>query len=123
MTNHQFFGRYFQPELLPRSLDGLTNVNICGATIKVDVPDLEEKIPLTDVAATGITWYDYQKHFFNVNVPPVINAIDENNKECTVERIGGLPTKNIDGNWFIGFRLWNGSTQIAGKIWGTQEGY
>lgn len=47
----QFTGRYVQIKLLPVSLDGTGQVYITGATVKIDVPDIEEIIESVTIAA------------------------------------------------------------------------
>ncbi len=124
LTNHRFFGRYWQPRLLPGSRDGLTNVYLCGATIKVDVPDLDEKIPVTAIAETGTTRINLQKRFYAAGMPELI-ALDENGKQCILEIVGNQVYQNTDGSWYFDVQLWNltGTTQIAGSVYGTQRGY
>jgi hypothetical protein len=125
MTNHAFFGRFIWPRLLPGSKDGVTNVSISGAHISIDVPDISEKIPITTVAASGTTRYYMQKRFFNITMPPELSSLDSANKSCSVEIVGGVSIKDpITGIWYFDVKLWSlAGVQVAGKIWGRQEGY
>ena len=124
LTNHRFFGRYWQPKLLPGSRDGLTNVYLCGVTVKIDVPDLDEKIPVTAIAGTGATRITLQKRFYAAGMPELV-ALDENGKQCILEIVGNQVYQNEDGSWYFDVRLWDltGAVQIAGSVHGTQRGY
>lgn len=124
LTNHRFFGRYWQPKLLPGSRDGLTNVYLCGVTVKIDVPDLDEKIPVTAIAGTGATRITLQKRFYAAGMPELI-ALDENGKQCILEIVGNQVYRDENENWYFDVKLWDltGAVQIAGTVHGTQRGY
>jgi predicted phage tail protein len=123
LINHQFFGRWVQLKFLPGSLDNVTNVNICGATIKIDVPDLTENIAETAVSNSGSTRYYLNQRFF---AAPLIKlySYDSGNKQCTHEIVDGTSKyEETLKKWYFEVRLWDGITQIAGKVYGEAEGY
>lgn len=122
MENHQFFGRYIQVKLKPGSLDGKTNVRICGCRLAVDVPDVTEKIPVTAVNATGITRVNLINRYWAAPFVKIYSQ-DTIGKSCTYEIVDGTAKQDVDRSWYFEIRLWDGATQIAGKIYGEVEGY
>lgn len=61
----QFSGRYVQIRLLPISVDGLGQVYISGATVSIDVPDIEEIIENVAIPASR-TRLTYKRKFAEV---------------------------------------------------------
>lgn len=122
MINHQFFGRYVQVKLCPGSLDDITNVSVCGAAVAVDVPDMIEKVDMTTVLNSGATRYMLKKRYF---AAPNIElfSYDAVGKGCTNEIVDGVAKKNAFGIWYFDVKLWDGVSQIAGKIYGNARGY
>lgn len=82
LINHQFFGRYIQFKLYPGTLDRKTNVLLCGATIKIDVPDLEENIENMDIPAEK-TFVAFKQRFFDTPKSIALFTCDETGKQCT----------------------------------------
>jgi hypothetical protein len=82
LTNHQFFGRYIQFKLYPGSLDRQTNVRLCGATVQIDVPTLEEDIENISIPASK-TWITFNQKFFDVPKSIALFTCDSNGKQVT----------------------------------------
>lgn len=122
LVNHQFNGRFVQPKLKPRSIDGRTNVNIRGVTVRIDVTAVTETIDFVNVADTGATRIYLNHRFFNEPMPQLFSYASTG-KQCTHEIVGNAILKDVDGRWYFDIRLWDGDTQIAGKIGGTAKGY
>lgn len=59
----QFFGRYLEVRLMPKSLDGLTNVDVSAATISIDVVDVEETISNVAIPAAK-THIAFKQNFY-----------------------------------------------------------
>jgi hypothetical protein len=114
MNSKLFFGRYIQFKICIGSIDGTTNVLIKGATIKIDVPDMIEMIPYITISATGTTKYYFKQRFYAAPFPKLY-SYDDSNKQCTHEIVN--VTKE-----YLEVRLWNGETQITGKIYGEVDG-
>lgn len=121
LINHQFAGRYVQPKLKPRSVDGLTNVNLRGATIRIDVTAITETVDFTDVAETGTTRIYLSHRFFNAPLPQ-LSSYSTTGMLC-MHSIGEGFKKDVDGRWYVDVSCWMGETQIAGKISGSVKGY
>jgi hypothetical protein len=121
LINHQFNGRYVQPKLKPRSVDGLTNVNLRGATIRIDVTAITETVDFTDVAETGTTRIYLSHRFFNAPLPQ-LSSYSTTGMLC-MHSIGEGFKKDVDGRWYVDVSCWMGETQIAGKISGSVKGY
>ncbi|NLN26211.1 MAG: hypothetical protein GX163_11340 [Bacteroidetes bacterium] len=122
LVNHQFNGRLVQPKLKPRSIDVRTNVNIRGVTVRIDVTAVTETIDFVNVADTGTTRIYLNHRFFNEPMPQLFSYASTG-KYCTHEIVGNAIQKDVDGCWYFDIRLWDGDTQIAGKIGGTAKGY
>jgi hypothetical protein len=82
LLNHQFFGRYIQFKLYPGSLDKKTNVKLCGATIQIDVPTLEESIENINIYAEK-TWIPFQQKYFDTPKSIALFTCDSNGKQIT----------------------------------------
>lgn len=124
LVNHQFNGRFVQPKLKPRSVDGRTNVHIRGVTVRIDVTAVTETIDFVDVADTGVTRIYLNHRFFNTPMPQLF-SYDNTGKQCAHEIVGNAIQKDDDGRWYFDVRLWDltGTTQIAGRIGGSAKGY
>ena len=59
----RFFGRRVQVRLTPQSLDGVTNVEIKGAKIVIDVPDVEDVIENVPIPATKTQIFYHRKFY------------------------------------------------------------
>ena len=122
LVNHQFNGRCVQPKLLPRSVDGKTNVSIRGVTVRIDVRAVTETIDFLEVVAEGATRIILKHRFFNTPMPHLFSYASTG-RQCTHEIVDNLITKDEDGRWYFNVRLWDGETQIAGRIGGSANGY
>jgi predicted phage tail protein len=121
LINHQFAGRYVQPKLKPRSVDGLTNISLKGATIRIDVTAITETIDFVDVAETGTTRIYLKHRFFNTPLPQ-LSSYSTTGMLC-MHSIGEGFKKDVDGRWYVDVSCWMGETQIAGRIGGSVKGY
>lgn len=122
LINHQFSGRFVQPKIKPRSVDGLTNVGVRGATLRIDVTATTETIDFIDVPAEGTTRVTLKHRFFNTPMPYLF-SYTLTGKQCTHEIVGNVISRDENGQWYFDVRLWDGETQIAGRIGGTANGY
>lgn len=124
LVNHQIFGRYVQVKFLPLSTDGLTNVYLCGATISIDVPDVEEAVPDFEIAASGWTQYDLSKRFYNAPRLALFTR-DSDGKDCRKWINGGVAVQETDGTWYFEIKCLDIDTgeQIAGIGYGRVEGF
>ena len=109
LVNHQFFGRYIQFKLYPGSLDRITNVQLCGATVRIDVPDLEENIENIDIPAakTSIT---FNQRFFDTPKSVALFTADNTGKQITWRMT------NLTKDGFDLELLDNNEDLVAGKL-------
>ncbi|MDF2563670.1 MAG: hypothetical protein K0Q53_65 [Massilibacillus sp.] len=84
ISNKQFSGRYVQIKLLPTSSDGMGQVFITGASVGIDVPDIEEVIENKTIAAE-ITRFTYVKKFTEVrSIAPYTQDISGVQATCYI---------------------------------------
>lgn len=77
----QFTGRYVQIRLLPLSIDGIGQVYISGATVQIDVPDVEEVIENVTIPAERARIYFKRKFAEVKSVAPYTQ--DNSGKQAT----------------------------------------
>jgi hypothetical protein len=78
----QFIGRRIETKLLPVSLDGITNVGISSATLKVDVPDIAEEQKNINVTVAGVH-ITYQKRYYDTPIVTNLVTRDSNGVMAT----------------------------------------
>jgi hypothetical protein len=93
LINHQFFGRYLQLKLFPGSLDNQTNVILCEADVKIDIPDLEDNIENVDIPAAK-TFVAFRQRFFDIPKSIALFTCDITGKQCTWRSNPAEWTKN-----------------------------
>ena len=104
----QFFGRYAQIHLIPKSLDGVTQITISSATQVVDVPDVDNVVVNKDILAVK-TRVNFSRKFY---------ATPKSLAVYTQDATGKLATNRVTNVTRDGFDLeiLDGDTVIAGKM-------
>ncbi|GMB00241.1 host specificity factor TipJ family phage tail protein [Pelosinus sp. IPA-1] len=90
--NKQFFGRYVQIRLLPKSMDGVTNVVISAVKTAIDVPDIEEIIEKIDIPEQKTRVY-FKRKFYAEPKSIALFTQDSTGKQATWR----LSNVTIDG--------------------------
>lgn len=106
--NKQFFGRYVQIRLLPKSFDGITNVVISSGSVSIDVPDVEEIIENVSIPA-DITHLTFKRKFFQAPKSMAVFTQDETGTQATW-RLSNVTNEGFD------IELLDGNTRIPGKL-------
>jgi hypothetical protein len=122
LVNHQFAGRYVQPKLKPRSVDGEENVSIRSVSVRIDVTAITETIDFVLVPEDEPARIILNHRFFATPMPHLF-SYSAIGRQCTHEIVNNIITKDEEGRWYFDVRLWDGATQIAGRIGGSANGY
>jgi hypothetical protein len=95
LINHQFFGRYIQLRLDLGSLDEVTNVNLCGATILIDVPTIIDILENIAVAGTGTTTINYNQQFYQTP-SSILPVVKDSSNRMAVWQIDNITKTSFD---------------------------
>jgi hypothetical protein len=104
----QFFGRYVQIRILPKTLNGITQIVISSATQAIDVPDVENIVVNKDIPAQK-TRIVFNRKFYATPKSLAVYTQDTTGKWASNR------TTNITNDGFD-LEILDGDTLVAGKM-------